>query len=68
MLEAGGVMYEPTGLEGVMGTEGFGGEEHSISDRSESLPKLLDGRLSFWRTASSWRRSNTNNEKRRINK
>lgn len=51
--------YELMGLEGVTGIDGFTGEEHPKSARSESLPKLLDGRLSFCRTASSWRRSGT---------
>lgn len=56
MLEAG-VMYELKGLEGVTGIDGVTGEEQPKSERSASLPRLLDGRLSFCRTASSWRRS-----------
>lgn len=56
MLEAGVVTYELIGLEGVTGMEGFPAEGN-ISGRSVSLPRLLDGRLSFCRTASSWRRS-----------
>lgn len=50
-------MYELKGLEGVTGIDGVTGEEQPKSERSASLPRLLDGRLSFCRTASSWRRS-----------
>lgn len=57
MLEAGGVANELIGLEGVTGTDGLLPAGHGRSGRSGSLPKLLDGRLSFCRTASSCRRS-----------
>lgn len=59
ILEAGGVAYELSGLEGVTGMDGLPAEGHDRSARSVSLPRLLDGRLSFWRTASSCRRSGT---------
>lgn len=42
IAEAGGVAYELRGLEGVTGKDG-----HDRSGRSPSLPRLLDGRLSF---------------------
>lgn len=47
MLEAGGVANELMGLEGVTGMDGFPAEGHGTSARSVSLPRLLDGRLSF---------------------
>lgn len=45
MLEAGGVANELMGLEGVTGMEGL--PAPGTSARSESLPRLLDGRLSL---------------------
>lgn len=56
MLEAGGVVKAQRGLEGVMGTTA---PVHGASARSVSFPRLPDGRRSFCRTASSWRRSAT---------
>lgn len=47
MMEAGGVANELMGLEGVTGMDGLPAEEHGASARSLSLPRLLDGRLSF---------------------
>lgn len=47
MLEAGGVINELRGLEGVTGKDGLPAEGHGRSARSVSLPRLLDGRLSF---------------------
>ncbi len=47
ILEAGGVAKEQIGLEGVMGMDGLPAEEHGRSVRSVSLPRLLDGLLSF---------------------
>lgn len=48
MLEAGGVQNELMGLEGVAGMDGLPAEGHGASvHRSVSLPRLLDGRLSF---------------------
>ncbi len=38
---------EQIGLEGVMGMDGLPAEEHGRSVRSVSLPRLLDGLLSF---------------------
>lgn len=66
MLEAGVVTYELIGLEGVTGMEGFPAEGNIVSGRSVSLPRLLDGRLSFCRTASSWRRSAASYRSNRI--
>lgn len=57
MLEAGGVLNAQMGLEGVTGIEELPTVGNGASARSVSFPRLLDGRLSFWRTASSWRRS-----------
>lgn len=58
MLDAGGVANVALmGLEGVAGTEGLAADD--ASPRSASLPRLLDGRRSFCRTASSCRRSDT---------
>lgn len=56
MLEGRGVEYELIGLFGVTGADGFIWDR---SGRSVSLPRLLDGRLSFCLTASSCRRSAT---------
>lgn len=47
MLDAGGVANELMGLEGVTGMDGLAVEGHGVSPRSASLPRLLDGRLSF---------------------
>lgn len=47
ILEAGGVTNELRGLEGVTGTDGLPAEGHARFGRSVSLPRLLDGRLSF---------------------
>lgn len=47
MLEAGGVVNAQMGLEGVMGMDGLPTAGHGASVRSESFPRLLDGRLSF---------------------
>lgn len=38
---------ELIGFDGVTGMDGLAAEEQDRSDRSVSLPKLLDGRLSF---------------------
>lgn len=53
---------ELIGLEGVTGMDGLPVAGHGTSARSVSLPRLLDGRLSFWRTANSWRRSDKTHE------
>lgn len=47
ILEAGGVTNELMGFDGVTGMDGLAAKGHDRSDRSVSLPKLLDGRLSF---------------------
>lgn len=47
ILETGGVENELIGLEGVTGMDGLPAMGHGRSDRSVSLPRLLDGRLSF---------------------
>lgn len=47
ILEAGGVANELIGLEGVTGMDGLPAEGYGRSARSVSLPRLLDGRLSF---------------------
>lgn len=47
MVEAGGVINELRGLDGVTGTDELPAEEDGRSGRSVSLPRLLDGRLSF---------------------
>lgn len=47
MLEAGGVTNELRGLDGVTGKDGLPAEGHGRSTLSVSLPRLLDGRLSF---------------------
>lgn len=47
MLEAGGVTNELIGLEGVTGMVGLVAEDPDRSVRSVSLPRLLEGRLSF---------------------
>ena len=47
MLEAGGVTNELRGLEGVTGKDALPAEGQGRSARSVSLPRLLDGRLSF---------------------
>lgn len=60
MLEAGGVVNAQVGLDGVLGMDGLPTAGQGASARSVSFPRLLDGRLSFWRTANSWRRSDRN--------
>lgn len=41
------MINELNGLEGVTGTDGLLAEGHARSGRSMSLPRLLEGRLSF---------------------